>query len=60
MASERIIGGLIRLNAISEEEKKVVAVHEAGHAVMSWFLEGGNPLLKVTIIPRTKGSLGFA
>ena len=33
---------------------------QSGHAVISWFLEGGYPLLKLTIIPRTKGSLGFA
>jgi AFG3 family protein len=37
-----------------------VAVHESGHAVVSWLSEGACPLLKVTIIPRTKGALGFA
>jgi len=37
-----------------------VAIHEAGHGVVSWFLKGANPLLKVTIIPRSKGALGFA
>lgn len=42
------------------DEKKVIAYHEAGHAVAGWFLEHANPLLKVTIIPRSKGSLGFA
>jgi ATP-dependent Zn protease len=42
------------------DEKKVIAYHEAGHAVAGWFLEHSNPLLKVTIIPRSKGSLGFA
>jgi len=41
-------------------EKKTVAVHEAGHAVVSWFLKGGSPLIKLTIIPRSKGSLGYA
>ncbi len=40
--------------------KKIVAVHESGHGVVSWFLEGAAPLLKLTIIPRSKGSLGFA
>lgn len=45
---------------ISEQERRTVAVHESGHAVASWFLEGGHPLLKLTIIPRSKGSLGFA
>ena len=37
-----------------------MAYHEAGHAVAGWFLEHSNPLLKITIIPRSKGSLGFA
>ena len=38
----------------------MVAYHESGHAVVSWFLAGGHPLLKLTIIPRSKGSLGYA
>jgi AFG3 family protein len=38
----------------------VTAFHESGHAVVSWFLEGASPLLKLTIVPRSKGSLGFA
>ncbi len=37
-----------------------MAYHEAGHAVTGWFLEYSHPLIKVTIIPRAKGSLGFA
>jgi len=37
-----------------------VAIHESGHAVVSWFLSGCMPLVKVTIIPRSKGALGFA
>lgn len=41
-------------------EWETVAHHEAGHAVAGWFLEHANPLLKVTIIPWSKGSLGFA
>ena len=45
---------------LSKEEKRKVAYHECGHAVTSWFLEGASPLLKITIIPRSKGSLGFA
>jgi AFG3 family protein len=55
-----------RNTLLSPEEKRIVAYHESGHAVISWFLEGGSPLLKVlfliklTIIPRSKGSLGFA
>ncbi|EGR33789.1 hypothetical protein IMG5_037830 [Ichthyophthirius multifiliis] len=60
LASERVIGGLEKKRIISEEERRIVAVHESGHAVVSWFLKGGDPLLKITIIPRTKGSLGFA
>ena len=45
---------------MTPEERKVIAYHESGHGVVSWFLEGGNPLLKLTIIPRSKGSLGYA
>ena len=37
-----------------------MAYHECGHGVASWFMEGANPLLKLTIIPRSKGALGFA
>ena len=57
---ERVIGGLEKKTLITAQEKKTVAYHEAGHAVVGWFLEHSNPLLKVTIIPRSKGSLGFA
>ena len=60
MAAERVMAGLEKKRIISEEERKVVAYHESGHAVVSWFLEGGSPLLKLTIIPRSKGSLGYA
>jgi AFG3 family protein len=60
MATERVIGGVNRRSIMSKEEREVVAVHESGHAVVSWFLEGAYPLLKLTIIPRSKGSLGFA
>jgi AFG3 family protein len=59
-ASERVMAGLEKKRIVSEEERRVVAHHEAGHAVVSWFLEGGSPLLKLTIIPRSKGSLGYA
>jgi len=47
IAVERIIGGMEVRKTVSLEEKKTVAVHESGHAVVSWFLEGGDPLLKV-------------
>ena len=60
MATERLIGGIEKKNIVSSQEKKIVSVHESGHAVVSWFLEGADPLLKLTIIPRSKGSLGFA
>jgi AFG3 family protein len=40
--------------------KKRVAYHEAGHAVCGWYLKGGDPLIKLTIIPRSKGALGYA
>jgi AFG3 family protein len=49
MASERVIAGYEKKTIISDNEKKTVAYHESGHAVVSWFLEGGSPLLKVYI-----------
>jgi AFG3 family protein len=59
-AIERVIGGIERKsNALSPEEKKIVAHHEAGHAVAGWYLEHANPLLKVSIIPRGR-ALGYA
>lgn len=59
-ATDRIIGGLESNKIMSMEERQIVAHHEAGHAVAGWFLEHADPLLKVTIIPRTSGALGFA
>ncbi|KDO31293.1 hypothetical protein SPRG_03909 [Saprolegnia parasitica CBS 223.65] len=59
-ATDRVIGGLETNRLMSPEEKKTVAYHEAGHAVTGWFLEHADPLLKVTIVPRGKGSLGYA
>jgi len=60
-AIDRVIGGLEKKNKIiSPEEKKVVAYHEAGHAVCGWFLEYADPLVKVSIIPRGVAALGFA
>jgi len=50
MSSERVLAGLEKKRIISKEERQVVAVHESGHAVASWFLEGGNPLLKVIFL----------
>ncbi|MFM8348077.1 MAG: ATP-dependent zinc metalloprotease FtsH, partial [Bacteroidota bacterium] len=52
-AIDRVIGGLEKKNKIiSPEEKKIVAFHEAGHAVAGWFLEHADPLVKVSIVPR--------
>ena len=48
-AAERVVAGLEKKKLVSEEERKTVAIHESGHAVVSWFLEGGFPLLKVFI-----------
>ena len=59
-ATDRIIGGLESNKIMSEEERQIVAHHEAGHAVAGWFLEHADPLLKVTIIPRSSGALGYA
>lgn len=50
MASERVMAGLEKKLISTDEEKRVIAVHESGHAVSSWFLEGGDPLLKVNHI----------
>jgi len=58
---DRVLGGLERTSHVmNPDEKKIVAYHEAGHAVVGWFLEHADPLLKVTIVPRGAGALGFA
>jgi len=54
------LGGLEKKSIMSQAERRTVAYHEAGHAITGWFLEHASPLLKVTIIPRSKGALGFA
>lgn len=60
-ALDKVIGGLEKKNKlISPEEKKVIAYHEAGHAICGWFLEHASPLVKVTIVPRGIGTLGYA
>ncbi len=60
-ALDRVIGGLEKKNKlISPEEKKIIAYHEAGHAICGWFLENASPLVKVTIVPRGIGTLGYA
>jgi len=60
VAADRIIAGLESSMIMTPEEKRIVAFHEAGHAVSGWFLEHADPLLKVTIVPRGSGALGFA
>ncbi|XP_050360654.1 paraplegin [Nymphalis io] len=60
-AVERVVGGTEkRSHAMSPGEKKIVAYHESGHALVGWLLEHTDALLKVTIVPRTNKALGFA
>lgn len=59
-AVDRIIGGLEKTTKVmTEEEKRSIAIHEAGHASVSWLLQYANPLVKVTIVPRGQ-ALGAA
>jgi cell division protease FtsH len=60
-AIDKVIGGLERRSkVISPEERKIVAYHESGHAIAGWFLPHADPLVKVSIIPRGIGALGYA
>lgn len=60
-AIERVIAGLEKKSRVlSKEEKTTVAYHEAGHAICGWYLKYADPLLKVSIIPRGQGALGYA
>ena len=60
-AIDRVIGGLEKKSKIiSPEEKKIVAYHEAGHAIAGWFLKNADPLVKVSIVPRGLAALGYA
>jgi len=60
-AIDRVIGGLEKKSKIiSPDEKRIVAYHEAGHAVAGWFLEHADPLVKVSIVPRGIAALGYA
>ncbi|KAF2728009.1 ATP-dependent metallopeptidase Hfl [Polyplosphaeria fusca] len=60
-AIERVIGGLEKKSLVLKpEEKKTVAYHEAGHAICGWYFKYADPLLKVSIIPRGQGALGYA
>ncbi|MBR5475570.1 MAG: ATP-dependent zinc metalloprotease FtsH [Bacteroidaceae bacterium] len=59
-AVDRIVGGLEKKSKVmTNSEKRTIAIHEAGHATLSWFLEHANPLIKVTIVPRGR-ALGAA
>ena len=60
-AVDRVIGGLEKKNKIiAPHEKRIIAYHEAGHAICGWYLEHAYPLLKVTIVPRGTAALGYA
>jgi AFG3 family protein len=60
-AIDRVIGGLEKkTKIILPEEKKIVAYHEAGHAIIGWYLEHASPLLKISIVPRGVAALGYA
>jgi cell division protease FtsH len=60
-AIDRVIGGLEKkTKIISPDEKRIVAFHEAGHAVAGWYLEHADPLVKVSIVPRGVAALGYA
>ncbi|KAL0943992.1 ATP-dependent metallopeptidase HflB [Colletotrichum truncatum] len=60
-AIERVVGGLERKSLVlNPKEKRTVAYHEAGHAICGWYFEHADPLLKVSIIPRGQGALGYA
>ncbi len=60
-ALDKVIGGLEKKNKlIHPEEKRIIAYHEAGHAVCGWYLEHAMPLVKVTIVPRGVAALGYA
>lgn len=60
-AIERVIGGLEKKSLVlTPKEKRTVAYHEAGHAICGWYFQYADPLLKVSIIPRGSGALGYA
>ncbi len=60
-AIDRVIAGLEKKNKIiSPDERKIVAYHEAGHAITGWFLENTDPVVKVSIVPRGLAALGYA
>lgn len=59
LAIERVVAGLQRKTPLTPEVRKKVAYHESGHALVSCYLPGSDPVHKVSIIPTTKGALGY-
>ncbi|XP_026669493.1 paraplegin [Ceratina calcarata] len=60
-AIDKVLGGTVKKSStLTPSEKKVVVYHEAGHAIAAWMLEHVNPLIKVTVVPRTNKRLGFS
>lgn len=59
-AVERVIAGLEKKTRLDRDQKRLTAIQEAGKAVISWFVKNGPPVLKLTVIPRSKGSKGFS
>lgn len=60
-AVDKILGGSIKKSStLTPSEKKVIVYHEAGHALTAWLLERANPLIKITVVPRTNKRLGFS
>lgn len=60
-AIERVVAGLAKQHRVlSEAERRIVAVHESGHAIVGYFLRHCDPLLKVSIVPRGAGALGYS
>lgn len=60
-AVDKILGGSIKKSStLTPSEKKVIVYHEAGHALTAWLLERTNPLIKITVVPRTNKRLGFS
>ena len=55
-----MLAGLEKRNTLTGEEKRIIAYHESGRAIASWMLEGGDPMIKLTIIPRSKKALGYS
>ena len=60
-AIDKVLGGTVKKSStLTLSEKEVIVYHEAGHAVAAWMLEHANPLIKITVVPRTNKRLGFS